>query len=72
MAQMSEYAYALDESGVYTVLYGASRARIKLPGRGEEAFILIQETEYPYDGAVRFTFERRGSSRGSLTVLPCT
>uniref|UniRef100_UPI003AB12D3A glycoside hydrolase family 127 protein n=1 Tax=Eisenbergiella sp. TaxID=1924109 RepID=UPI003AB12D3A len=66
MAQMSEYAYALDESGVYTVLYGASRARIKLPGRGEEAFILIQETEYPYDGAVRFTFEKEREQQREL------
>lgn len=54
MAQMSEYAYAADNSGVYTVLYGASSARISLPDGA--AFTLVQETEYPYDGRIRFTF----------------
>lgn len=61
MAQMSEYAYAVDENGIYTVLYGASRARVAFPGKdGEEqdsGLILVQETGYPYDGNIRFTFE---------------
>ncbi len=58
---MSEYAYAVDEDGIYTVLYGASRARVAFPGKdGEEedsGVILVQETGYPYDGNIRFTFE---------------
>lgn len=33
MAQMSEYAYAVDEDGIYTLLYGASRARVAFPGK---------------------------------------
>ena len=61
MAQMSEYAYAVDEDGIYMVLYGASRARVAFPGMdGEEqdsGLILVQETGYPYDGNIRFTFE---------------
>ena len=61
MAQMSEYAYAVDEDGIYMVLYGASRARVAFPGKdGEEqdsGLILVQETGYPYDGNIRFTFE---------------
>lgn len=61
MAQMSEYAYAADESGIYTVLYGASRAKVELPGREGKVsgLTLIQETAYPYDGRIRFTFERQ-------------
>lgn len=55
MAQMSEYAYAVDEEGVYTVLYGASQAKVTLPGR--KAFLLLQDTEYPYDGKIVFRFD---------------
>ena len=61
MAQMSEYAYAVDEDGIYTLLYGASRARVAFPGKDGEkqdsGLILVQETGYPYDGNIRFTFE---------------
>lgn len=64
MAQLSEYAYGVDESGIYTVLYGESRAKVTLPGgtdtdgkAGKRTFMVIQETAYPYDGKVRFTFE---------------
>lgn len=67
LAQTSEYAYAVDESGIYTVLYGASRARISLPGRREaDAFTVIQETEYPYDGTVRLTFEKDAEKRACI------
>ncbi len=52
ISQTSEYAYAVDESGIYTVLYGASK--LKIPGT---LLVLIQETEYPYDGHIRFLFE---------------
>lgn len=61
MAQMSEYAYAVDKDGIYTLLYGASRARVAFPGKDGEkqdsGLILVQETGYPYDGNIRFTFE---------------
>ncbi len=64
MAQLSEYAYGVDEGGIYTVLYGESRAKVTLPGQrnaqgksGQRSFTVIQETAYPYDGKVRFTFE---------------
>lgn len=55
IAQLSEYAYAMDDTGIYTLLYGDSRAEISLP-EGCEA-TLVQKTEYPYDGRIRFTFE---------------
>lgn len=56
ITQMSEYAYGVDETGLYTVLYGANRARVTLPGR-PGSFACIQETGYPYDGKIVFRFE---------------
>ena len=63
LSQLSEYAYAADESGIYTVLYGASRAKVRLSGR---TVTLIQETGYPYDGKIRFTFESEGEKDGAV------
>ena len=59
IAQLSEYAYAMDNDGVYTVLYGANRA--KLPNT---PYTLVQETDYPYNGAVRFYVESKGNVSG--------
>lgn len=58
IAQTSEYAYAEGEEGIYTILYGASRARISL--KSGRAFTLLQETEYPYDGRIKFLFQDTG------------
>lgn len=55
IAQLSEYAYAMDDTGIYTLLYGDNQAEIAVPG-GLEA-VLVQKTAYPYDGNIRFTFE---------------
>lgn len=60
LSQTSEYAYAADEEGIYTVLYGASRAEVTLPGAG--GIIIHQETRYPYDGKISFRFERKDNS----------
>lgn len=53
LAQTSEYAYATDDTGVWTGLYGASGARFRL--KNGASFLLTQETEYPYDGRIAFT-----------------
>ena len=55
IAQLSEYAYAMNDTGIYTLLYGENQAKIAMPG-GLEA-TLVQKTEYPYDGNIRFSFE---------------
>ena len=60
MSQMSEYAYAVDDTGIYTVLYGASRANVML--KNGSSFVLRQETEYPFDGQIRFSFEPKETS----------
>lgn len=56
IAQLSEYAYTMDDTGIYTVLYGASRADIALPNGCEAT--LVQETAYPYGGNIIFHFEQ--------------
>jgi DUF1680 family protein len=56
IAQLSEYAYTVDDTGIYPVLYGASRADMKLMNGCEG--VLIQETDYPYAGKISFRFER--------------
>ena len=66
MAQMSDYAYAVDSESIYTVLYGASRAKVELPGTGE--IIIHQETQYPYDGRIVFRFERENHTGKSLKL----
>ncbi len=52
LAQTAEYAYAVDADGVWTGLYGANTARFTL--QSGAAFTLCQETDYPFDGAIRF------------------
>ncbi|MEG7530860.1 MAG: glycoside hydrolase family 127 protein [Hungatella sp.] len=56
MAQSAEYAYCLDEDTVWTGLYGDNIGNITLPCGA--AFTIHQETDYPYDGKIKFTFDR--------------
>jgi DUF1680 family protein len=51
--QVLEYAYMAADGAVYVGMYGANEADIRL-GCGA-AFTLVQETEYPWKGTVRFT-----------------
>ena len=53
LAQTAEYAYAADENGVWTGLYGASTAKFTL--KNGASFTLNQETDYPFDGKITFT-----------------
>ena len=53
LAQTSEYAYAMDDTGVWTGLYGASRARFRLKNGAE--FALEQRTDYPFGGRIEFS-----------------
>ena len=56
IAESSEYAYTVSDDAVWTGLYGASRAKISLKNGAE--FTLVQETDYPWDGTIRFSFEQ--------------
>ncbi len=51
--QAMEYAYTVSEDAVWTGMYGASEADFKLENGA--AFTLVQETDYPWDGSIRFT-----------------
>lgn len=53
VAESSEYAYMLSADSVWTGMYGASEAKVKLENGA--AFTLVQDTEYPFDGYFRFT-----------------
>lgn len=53
IAQSSEYAYLVSKDSVWTGMYGASEAEVKLQNGAE--FTLVQETRYPFDGKIRFT-----------------
>ena len=54
IAESSEYAYTLSDDALWTGMYGANRASVQLPCG--TAFTVEQETAYPYDGTIRFTF----------------
>lgn len=62
MAQMSEYAYAIGNDGIYTVLYGDNKARVN-------GWTLLQKTDYPYDGQIRFSFrDKEADAQEELTL----
>lgn len=56
LSQIGEYFYTVSEDAVWTGLYGASDGDIQLENGA--AFQIHQETGYPYDGAIRFRFDR--------------
>ncbi len=64
LAQSSEYAYAVDESGVWTGLYGANEASFTL--KNGASFRLVQSTDYPYDGKITFSVQE---SNGKMFCL---
>lgn len=55
IAESSEYAYALDEEGVWMGLYGENTAHIQL--KSGTRFTLSQKTDYPWEGRIAFEIE---------------
>ena len=53
IAQTAEYAYAVNEDGLRTGLYGDNEASFTL--KNGAAFTLRQQTDYPFDGRITFT-----------------
>lgn len=53
MAEVSEYFYKISENEIYTGLYGASTSKVTLKNN---SFVINQETNYPYDGKIQFSF----------------
>jgi len=64
--QAMEYAYMVSSDSVYTGLYGASEAAFALENGA--AFTLRQSTAYPWEGAIRFTFENTNSKGFTLNI----
>ena len=67
VAQSGEYAYTVSADTVWLGMYGANRAKIRLENGAE--FTLVQETDYPFDGKIRFTCENVKSEKGFLLNL---
>ncbi len=67
LAQASEYLYAVNVDKIYTGMYAAAKAHVKLDG-GLDA-VLETKTEYPYDGKVIFSFSDVKSSGSAELCL---
>lgn len=52
IAQSSEYVYLVSEDSIWMGMYGANEAKVTLENGVK--FTLVQETEYPFDGKIRF------------------
>lgn len=66
VAQSSEYAYTVSGDTLWTGMYGANRASVCLPEG--VSFDLKQETDYPYDGMIRFTVENLNGGAFTLNL----
>ena len=67
VAQSSEYAYTVSKDTVWLGMYGANRARIRLESGAD--FCLVQDTEYPCDGRIRFVCETVRANQGIFLNL---
>lgn len=67
VAQSSEYAYTVSKDTVWLGMYGANRARIRLESGAD--FCLVQDTEYPFDGRIRFVCESVRANQGFFLNL---
>lgn len=55
VAESAEYAYAVSQDAVWTGLYGANRAKLRLENGA--CVTLTQQTDYPWNGRIRFSCE---------------
>lgn len=64
IAGLHGYAYSASDKGLWVNLYGANTFDGELPDGTR--LRLTQETDYPWDGAIRFTMDAVSSSRFAL------
>ncbi len=64
IAEVAAYAYSLSDRGVWVNLYGSNTLDTQLPDGS--AVKLTQQTDYPWDGAIRITVEEMPSAACSL------
>lgn len=55
ITESSEYAYMQSEDALWTGMYGAGHVKANLDNGAR--FTMKQETEYPWNGKIRFSFE---------------
>lgn len=53
LCEAQDYAYSVADRAIYVNMYGANELRTKLGEAGD--IVLTQETDYPWDGAVKLT-----------------
>jgi len=66
IAKLGGYAYSLAEGAVWVNLYGSNSLKAKLPDGSPVE--IAQETDYPWDGAVKLTVERAPSRPMALLL----
>ena len=66
LAQFSGYFYSTDSDGIWAHHFAASRADLKL--QSGERVSIVQQTNYPWDGAVSMRIETAPESEWSLRV----
>ncbi len=65
LAESAGHAYAKSSNSIWVNLYGASTLTTKLGGQNVQ---LTQETEYPWNGRVRITFNECGGNEFALKL----
>ena len=65
LASVGSYMYAIAEDEIAVHLYGESRARFDIGGAKIE---LVQKTQYPWDGAIRFNITPDRPSHFTLSL----
>ncbi len=60
------YCYSISDDGLWVHLYVAGRVRAALPAAG--TFAVRIETDYPWDGAIRFAVEEAPEAGASLLL----
>ena len=66
VCQAQNYAYTVTPDAVYCNLYGANTLETELKGTGKIA--LTQETDYPWDGAVKITVKEAPKTSKKKTL----
>jgi DUF1680 family protein len=66
IARLHNWAYSLSGEGVWVHLYGGSHLETELPDG--EPLVLVQDTRYPWRGAIEITLERAPSELFSVML----
>ena len=67
LCQAQNYAYTLNDEGIYCNLYGANTLTIHWKDKGE--IVLTQETDYPWDGNVRVRLNKLPRKAGAFSLF---